>query len=217
MMTILLEPRKGEQGFRGKAWSCQGCSKIDWSWSEDENDNIEVKLTTFLYDARCLDPLHLKSRFYPERDALTGVWGWDSSELELETSAGTMEFRRIPPLHFTAYPSIRDLTDNKPRALWKFAIAAVRNDFRRKSWSWSYFSQRRLDCVTRISLTIRYNYFGTPLNKEEFDKLNAATKRLTSADACFYGSIVNQTHANKWVHMWVLSSMNVVSRCRHKP
>ena len=216
MMTILLEPRKDEQGLGGKAWSCQGCSKINWSWSKDESDIIEVKLKIFLSDTSYLDPLQLKSRFYPERDALTGIWGWDSSELELETSAGKMEFRRIPPLHFTAYPSIRDLTDNKRRALWKFAIAAVQNNFRRENWSWSYFSQRRLDRVTRISLTIRYNSFGTPLNDEEFDQLNAATKRLTPADACFYGSIVNQTIANTWIHTWVLISLNAVSRCRHK-
>jgi hypothetical protein len=199
MMTILLEPRGDERGFGGKAWSCQGCSNIKWSWTKDESNIIEVKLKIFLSDTTYLDPVHLKSRFYPERDALTGVWGWDSSGLELE-SAGKVEFRRIQPHHFTAYPSIRDLTDNKPRALWKFAIAAVRNDYRRENWSWSYFSQRRLDRITRISLTIRYNYFGTPLNKKEVDQLNAATKRLTSADACFYGSIDNHTRANTWLH-----------------
>ena len=201
MMTILLEPREDERGFGGKAWSCQGCSNINWSWSKDESNIIEVKLKIFLSDTTYfpVEPLHLKSRFYPERDALTGVWGWDSSGLELE-SAGKMEFRRIPPHYFTSYPSIRDLTDKKPRALWKFAIAAVRNDIRRENWSWSHFSQRRLDRSTRISLTIRYNYFGTPLNKEEVDQLNAATKRLTSADACFYGSIINHTRANTWFH-----------------
>jgi hypothetical protein len=199
MMTILLEPREDGRGFGGKAWSCQGCSDIIWSWSKDEGDVIEVKLKVFLSDIPSMDPFHLKSRFYPERDALTGVWGWDLSELELE-SAGKVEFRRIPPLHLTAYPSIREIMDNKPRALWKFAITAVRNDLRRENWSWSHFSQRRLDRITRISLTTRYNHFGTPLNKKEIDQLNAATKRLTSADACFYSSIVSHTRANTWIH-----------------
>jgi len=198
MMTILLEFREDERGFVGKGWSCQGCPNINWSWSKDESDVIEVKLKIFYTNT--MHPLHFKSRFYPERDALIGVWGWDWSELELETPSGKMEFRRIPPLHFTAYPSMRDLTDNKPRALWKFGIAAVRNELRRENWSWSYFSQRRLDRITRISLTIRYNYFGTPLNQEDVDELNAATKRLTSADACFYGSIVNNIRANTWIH-----------------
>ncbi len=198
MMTILLEPREDERGFGGKGWSCQGCPNINWSWSKDESDIIEVKVKIFY--SNTMQPLHFKSRFYPERDALIGVWGWDWSELELETCSGKMEFRRIAPLHFAAYPSMRDLTDNKSRTLWKFAIAAVRNDLRRENWSWSYFSQRRLDRITRISSTIRFSLFGTPLNPEEMDELNAATKRLTSADACFYGSIVDNIRANTWTH-----------------
>ena len=197
MMTILLLPREDERGFNGKGWSCQGCPNIIWS-SKDDNDIIEIKLRIFY--SNTMHPLHFKARFYPERDTLAGVWGWDWSELELETPSGKMEFRRIPPLHFTAYPSMREFTDNKPRALWKFAIGAVRNDLLRENWSWSYFSQRRLDRITRISLTIRYNSFGTPLNKQEIDQLNDATKRLTSADACFYGSIVDDIRANTWTH-----------------
>jgi len=197
MMTILLLPREDERGFNGKAWSCQGRPNIIWSWSKDESDIIEIKLRIFY--SNTFDPLHFKARFYPERDALIGVWGWDWPELDLETPSGKMEFRRIPPLHFTAYPSMRELMDNKPRALWKFAIAAVRNDLLRENWSWSYFSQRRLDRITRISLTTRFNFFGTPVTWE-MDGLNAATKRLTSADACFYGSIVDDICANTWVH-----------------
>jgi hypothetical protein len=195
MMTIFLENRKDERGLVGNGWSCQGRPNIIWSWSKDKN---EVKLRIFYFNT--MHPLHFKSRFYPDRDALIGVWGWDWSELDQESPTGKMEFRRISPFHFTAYPSMRQLMDNKPRALWMFAISAVRNDLRRESWSWSYFSQRRLDRITRISLTIRYNYFGTPLNNWELVELNAATKRLTSADAFFYGSKVNNIRANTWTH-----------------
>ena len=198
MTTMLLRPHEDERGFNGKTWSCEGCTNINWSWSKDESDIIEVKLKIFAPNS--FAPLHVKSRFYPERDALIGVWGWGWSELDLETPSGKMEFRRIPPLHLTAYPSMRELTDNKPRALWKFAIAAVRNDLLRENWSWSYFSQRRLDRITRISLTTRFNFFGVPLDSEEIYKLKAASKRLTSADACFYGSIVDKICANTWVH-----------------
>jgi hypothetical protein len=48
-----------------------------------------------------------------------------------------MEFRRIPPRYLAVYPSIKELSDNNPRlksrALWGFAIAAVRNDIRRET------------------------------------------------------------------------------------
>src|ERR1700748_319222 len=61
------------------------------------------------------------------RHALTGVWGRSA---EPESCLGLLEFRRILPRRLTVYPSIKELSDNKPRALWKFAIAAVRNDIR---------------------------------------------------------------------------------------
>ena len=196
MMTIVLKPGDGEQDIKGDAWSCLGRFMISGSWSKGENDIIEVKFKISSFDTAYLHPAYLNSRLDSQRDALTGVWGLS----ELETSMGQMEFRRIPPCHLVAYPHAKALRDNKPRAFWKFAIAAVQNNILREHWSWSYFSQRRLDRVTRISLTTRYNHFGVPLNEEEIDRLGAATRRLTSADACFYKSMVNHIRANTWVH-----------------
>ena len=194
-MTIVLEPADGEQGIRGNAWSCLGRSKISGSWSKGESGTIELRFKISSFDTT-YSPFYLNNCFDSGRNTLTGVWGTS----EMETSSGKTKFHRVSPHHLTAYPSIKDLTDSKPRALWKFAIAAVKSDIRREHWSWSYFSQRRLDRITTISLTIRYNHFGTPLGKEEIDNLNAVTKRLTSADVCFYGSIVNRIRADTWIH-----------------
>jgi hypothetical protein len=107
---------------------------------------------------------------------------------------------KIPPRYLTVYPTIKELSDNKPRALWGFAIAAVRNDIRRERWSWSYFSRRRDDRKTVLTLVTRYLYFGEPLNSEEIQRCCATTQRLTPADACFYGSRVDYIRANTWVH-----------------
>ena len=196
MMTIVLEPGDGEQDIRGNAWSCKGRFIISGSWSKGESDVIKVKFKISSFDTAYFHPVYLDGCLDSQRDALTGVWGTS----ELETSLGPMEFHRIPSHHLVAYPDVKSLRDNKPREFWKFAIVTVRNNIRREHWSWSYFSQRRLDRATRISLTIQYNYFGTPPNKEEIDQLDAATGRLTSADACFYGSIVDHIRANTWVH-----------------
>jgi len=204
MTTIVLEPGDGEQDIRGKAWSCRRRFKVNGSWSKGENDIIQVEFKMSSFEAAYADPFCFNGRFDPERDALTGVWGMTepepSNSMNSMNSIGPMEFRRIPPHYLTAYPTIKGLTDDKPRALWNFAIAAVRNDIRRESWSWSYFSQRRDDRNTILSLAIRYYDFGTPLSDEEFDRMVTTAKRLTSADACFYESRSNYIRVHTWIH-----------------
>jgi hypothetical protein len=196
MATIVLEPGDDEQDIKGKGWSCRRRFKVNGSWSKGENDIIQVRFKMSSFETAYVDPFFFNGRFDPERDALTGVWRMS----ELETSVGPMEFRRIPPHYLTAYPTIKDLAVDKPRALWKFAIAAVRNDIGRESWSWSYFSQRRDDRDTILSLAGRYYDFGTPLSAEEINRMIAASKRPTSADACFYESRSNNIRDYTWVH-----------------
>jgi len=196
MSTIVLEPGDDEEDIRGKGWSCRRRFKVNGSWSKGEHDIIQVGFKMSSFETAYVDPFFFNGRFDPERDALTGVWRMS----ELKTPIGPMEFRRIPPHYLTAYPTIKDLTDDKPRALWKFAIAAVRNDIDRESWSWSYFSQRRDDRNTILSLATRYYDFGTPLSAEEINRMIATSKRPTSADACFYGSRSGYRRDYTWVH-----------------
>ncbi|KAH9034700.1 hypothetical protein EDB85DRAFT_2220184 [Lactarius pseudohatsudake] len=177
MMTFVLEPADGEREFKARAWSNRGCYTITGSWSKGENDVTEIKLT-MKFPTIIWAEIFFNGRFDAERDALTGVWGLSA---DTENSGGPMEFRRIPPRYLTVYPSIKELSDNKPRALWGFAIAAVRND-------------------TVISLATRYLYFGELLNDEEIRRCCATSQRLTSADACFYSSRIDQIRAITWVH-----------------
>jgi hypothetical protein len=196
MMTLVLEPAEGEYEVKANAWSNRGRYTVTGSWSKDENDLMKIKLKMTFRTALWV-PLFFNGRFDPERDALTGVW---DVSVDTEHSSDLMEFRRILPRYLTVYPSIKDLSDNKPRSLWQFAIAAVRNDIRRDRWSRSYISQRRDDRKTMISLTIRSLFFGKPLDDDEYKKLCVAVQRLTSADACFYSSRINHVCAHTWVH-----------------
>ncbi|KAI9438361.1 hypothetical protein H4582DRAFT_257215 [Lactarius indigo] len=196
MMTFVLEPAEGEHELKANAWSNRGRYTITGSWSKGDNDVIEVKFK-MTFQSLFWSAMFFSGRFDAERDALTGVWGLSA---DTENSGGPMEFRRIPPRYLTEYPSIKDLSDNKPRALWGFAIAAVRNDVRRERWSWSYFAQRRDDRKTVLSLVTRYCYFGEPPNRAETSRCCAAIQRLTSADACFYSSRIDHIRANTWVH-----------------
>ncbi|KAH9171881.1 hypothetical protein EDB89DRAFT_1851867 [Lactarius sanguifluus] len=196
MMTFVLEPANGEHELKANAWSNRGRYTITGSWSKGENDVIEVKLK-MTFPNVFWSTIFFSGRFDAERDILTGVWGLSAGA---ENSGGPMIFRRMTPRYLTVYPSIKELSDNKSRALWEFAIAAVRNDVRRERWSWSYFAQRRDDRKTVLSLVIRYCYFGEPTSDEESEQCCAAVQRLTPADACFYTSRIDHIRAYTWVH-----------------
>jgi hypothetical protein len=196
MMTFVLVPAEGEGDFKAGAWSVRGRQTIAGSWSKSEDDVMQI-VFKISFPSGIWAPIYFNGHFDPERDALTGVWG---PSTELESSFGKMEFRRIPPCYLAVYPSIKELRDNKPRALWKFAIAAVRNDIRRDHWAWSYFEQRRNDRNTVVSLLVRDRWFGLPLSDEETGTLDTITLRLVPSDACFYDSKVDHIRACACLH-----------------
>lgn len=196
MMTLVLEHAEGENTVKANAWSNRGRYVVAGSWSRGENGVMQIKLK-MTFKSAFWATMFFNGRFDPKRNALTGVWDASSDP---ENSSGPMEFRRILPRYLTVYPSIKELSDNKPRALWKFAIAAVRSDIRRDRWSWSYFSQRRDDREAVISMTIRSLFFGTPPGEGDVQRLCVAVQRLTPADACFYFSRINRIRAYSWVH-----------------
>ncbi|KAF8477646.1 hypothetical protein DFH94DRAFT_671862 [Russula ochroleuca] len=196
MMTFVLVPGEGERDFKASVWSVKGRQTIAGRWSKGEDDVVQIKFKISFLSA-LWDPIFFNGRFDPEHDALTGVWG---PSAELESFMGKMEFRRIPPHYLAVYPSIKELRDNKSRALWRFGIAAVRNDIRRDHWTWSYFSQRRDDRKTVVSLLVRSRWFGPPLSAEETETIHAITRRLIPSDACFYNSKVEHIRAHACVH-----------------
>ena len=191
MTAFVLLPGEGECDFKASGWSIKGRQTIAGSWSKGEDDVIQIKFKISFLSA-FWNPIFFTGRFDPERDALTGVWGWSA---EHESSEGKMEFRRIPPRYLTVYPSIKELSENKPRALWKFAIAAVRNDIRRDHWTWSYFSRRRDDRKSMVSFLVRSRWFGPPLTPEDTETLHAITRSLVPDDALFYDSKVEHVRA----------------------
>jgi hypothetical protein len=212
MMTFVLEPAEGERDFKANGWSNRGRLTITGSWYEGDEDITQIKFKMSFHNSYWSSSFFFfNGHFDPERDALTGIWGYSA---ELEGSITPMEFRRIAPRYLSVYPSIKELSDNKPRSLWKFAISAVQNDIRQKNWSWSYFAQRRDDRESVVSLTIRYYFFGKPIDDDEPEgqKLRAVAQRLTSADACFYDSMVHRNRAYTLAHEYALG-VAADSRC----
>jgi hypothetical protein len=197
-MTFVLVPGEGEHDFKADVWSLRGRQTISGSWSKGEDDVMQIKFKYKTdFSSTLWLPIFFDGRFDPERESLTGVWGWSA---EPESSMAMVEFRRIQPRYLTVYPSIKELRDNKPRALWRYAISAVRNDIQREHWTWSYFSQRRDDRKTAVSLSVRSRWFGPPLSDVESETLIAIIRRLTPDDACFYGSKTDHIRVYTCLH-----------------
>ena len=200
MITLVLVPAEGEHRIKANGWFSNGRCAVTGSWSRDENGVVKTNFK-MTFDDVSLFSVFFSGRFDIERRVLIGKWDYLAEDTETDYPMGVMEFRRIPPCYLSLYPPIQELSNNKPRALWRFVIAAVRNDIRRDHWSWSYFAQRRDDRESVIPLLVRSRYFGRPLTGEEDMALAATLQRLTSADACFYHSKANLMRANTCLHV----------------
>jgi hypothetical protein len=200
MITLVLVPADGEDGVKANGWFSNGRCAVTGSWSKDENGVVKINFK-MTFDDVSLYSVFFNGQFDTEHDALTGKWDYLAEDTETDYPMGVIEFRRIPPYYLSLYPPIQELSDDKPRVLWKFAIAAVRNDIRREHWSRSYFSQRRDDRETLIPLLIRSPYSGRRLTWEERMALTAILQRLTPADAFFYHSKADLMRAKICIHV----------------
>jgi hypothetical protein len=196
MMTFVLVPAKVAGEIKADAWSLNGRYTITGSWSKSENGVIQIAFKMTLLTGYW-DPEFFSGHFDPERDALTGMWGYSA---DLESSTNKMECRRMAPRYLAVYPNMKELSENRPHALWRFAITAVQNDIRRDQWSWSYFLQRRKDRENIVPLLVRDRHFGPPLRSEDIQTLSEIILRLTSSDACFYSAKASHIRAHTSVH-----------------
>ncbi|KAJ7099683.1 hypothetical protein C8R44DRAFT_716668 [Mycena epipterygia] len=123
-------------------------------------------------------------------DTITGTVGFDEDP---KTHNAAFTFKRTSPEYVCFMPAKVELETNKARALWGFAIAAVRQDVRRERWAWSFFKERRDNRRRFIQLYIRSTEFaGAPLTDPEWEELKRLKKAFTTADNRFFHSLAEQ-------------------------
>ncbi|KAK7062151.1 hypothetical protein R3P38DRAFT_2495366 [Favolaschia claudopus] len=132
-------------------------------------------------------PVHYAGTWDSSSQALTGSWGGESDP---RTHTGVFIFKRMAPECMTFFPPPVTLKENSSKALWHFAIDAVRYGVRRGTWSWTFFEQRFETRKRFLELYVR-GTFGTPLNDHEEEELGLIKKSLTAADSRFYHSIAD--------------------------
>ncbi|KAF8589617.1 hypothetical protein K439DRAFT_1332394 [Ramaria rubella] len=127
-----------------------------------------------------------------EKQTIMGTWG---NDLDRTTHHGTFLLKRTAPedLRFRPAPVILEDKDWKARsrALWTFAISAIRAQIHRQSWPWSYFKERRDNRNQFLKLYIRNSHFGCPLDGEELMDFRRVRQSLTAADSRYYHSLAN--------------------------
>ncbi|KAJ7437086.1 hypothetical protein B0H11DRAFT_2206778 [Mycena galericulata] len=121
-----------------------------------------------------------------ETQYLSGTWGEESDP---RTHPGVFIFKRTVPEVMCFFPAPPVLRENKSRALWTFAISAVRYSVRRGQWSWSFFKERADNRHRFIELYIRSTRFGKPLAESEETELGLLRKSFTAADSRFFHSL----------------------------
>ncbi|KAJ6458650.1 hypothetical protein C8R47DRAFT_995099, partial [Mycena vitilis] len=131
-------------------------------------------------------PLYFAGSWESSTESLSGTWG---DESDPRTHNGVFIFKRSPPESLCFYPAPIVLEANRSKALWQFAIAAVRYGVRKGAWSWSFFEQRAGNRTRFVQLYIRKTRFGKPLSHREEEELGLLKKSFTTADSRFFHSM----------------------------
>ena len=127
--------------------------------------------------------------FYGHLDkegSLVGTMGFDENRLEHQLR---FILKRTPDEIMCYRPSPVEFLENKPRALWKFAIQAIRTQVLKERWAWRYFAQRRDRRQYYMKSELRLYHYGRPLDDEETEARRAVRQAMTSCEASFCRSI----------------------------
>ncbi|KAI0662489.1 hypothetical protein C8Q70DRAFT_909094 [Cubamyces menziesii] len=138
---------------------------------------------TLYFNGRILDEFTLSGNQSYNKDV-----SGDAYLILKKAPAEYLRFRPGPAeLESQPYPfdyALSDVTpQDKARALWNYAISAIRDEVRRKRWTWSYFQERRR--VRKLWLSLRSSTAGN-LNDYELREVHLMT---TPADARLYNSM----------------------------
>ncbi|CAK5278153.1 unnamed protein product [Mycena citricolor] len=156
---------------------------------------LRLKFTRF-FSTR-LPPHYYYGTWDPDAQIMSGTLGLSDDPVD---HMATFVYRQMDPRYLALAPTPAQLQDGRSRALWRFAIEAVRQDVQRSRWAWSYFKGRRDHRLQFVKLSIRSGGgttnipYGPSLTKAEVVSFSLLKQRMTSADSRFYHSLVEQEY-----------------------
>ncbi|KAF8208355.1 hypothetical protein K438DRAFT_1813864 [Mycena galopus ATCC 62051] len=207
MLSMVFEPSSPEgevQHFTATARANKADFKIIGECRVGDEPGTALVSFRRIFTTR-FDTQYFTGKWDLATETLTGRFGLEKDSL---MHPGAFIFKRnITPEHMCFFPAPVQLENSKARALWAFAISAVKFDIRRSRWAWSYFKERRDRRRRFIELYIRRDgstTFGPPLTGDEYKELSIIKKSMTAADSRFYHSLAEKEirattmHADLW-------------------
>lgn len=138
-----------------------------------------------------------------DEDEIIGSYGLRTDPREgLADEIGTFKLERRPIPYFLYRPMPQELTESRPKALWRFALTAVLHDIRMRSTRvpWEFFAERRARRRRYVELYMKYDeWVGNwkefamldPLTKTECEEWSLLEISSTTADLLFNRSLAN--------------------------
>lgn len=155
-------------------------------------------------------------------DAITGKWGDPSlaqaessqandnedddpknSETDREDFLGRFTVQKKSAEFVRFRPSDKEFEENKPRALWKFALNAVMDSVSRRVLTWSTLKKRRDDRRLFINLWMEYEDNGLR-NREDNEDLQMLQRQLSAVDLRLYRHLAQVFRSRTVQHQFVL-------------
>lgn len=158
----------------GSNWDLSGDYKV-------EGDNSSVMYAfAITYKARFATE-NFRGKLLSNGTMLWGTFAWGTNPV---TFPNNFVFKRLSAEAMKFWPSPREYTANKSRALWQFACNAVRADVARKLHSWAWIQQRWNNGKEYVRL--RHKMDMGPLTAEEERALSECYRRNTPEEARLY-------------------------------
>jgi hypothetical protein len=181
---------------------------------DPDKGDISVKYTCSATPPSDIPPQYFSGTWDASSGHLTGNWGINE---EIEPPY-LLVYRRTSPNDLCFLPPPRSFEATRTKALWRFALDAVRHRVRRDMWCWDYFRERRNNRLQFVDLSIRRSHFGKPLSAEEDETFSRLQQRLTPPDIVFYLSLAQRQIQMTTNHKYAFNSTfhllnaNVLSR-----
>ena len=116
--------------------------------------------------------------------------------------------RRVTPaiMRFRPSPDVLADDESRPSALWYFAMKCILEDVRRRTWSWSYFAERRKLRRQYVKLSMARLTPGIPHPAMEnmYLDLFACRSLLAPSEVILYESVRKHLENTRTVHAYVL-------------
>ena len=159
---------------------------ITGNCEQDCDGNISVRFQMVFADSSWWS-IFCAGHLLPD-GTLVGTRGWDENYSD---HAYSFILKRTPSNIMCHRPSPNEFLQHKSRALWKFAISAIRAQRQKERWSWAYFAERRRIRTQYMKYHVRVFHYGPPLDEQEAVERVEVRQRLTLQDATFCRSILD--------------------------